>query len=248
MHCKSHAISDVGCVRTNNEDAWFASQEEALFILADGMGGHNAGEVASQQAIQRFLDTFLSEKKKCPIPLQAVGLAQCVKRGLEAANRHVYTMARVDHALEGMGTTFCSLAFTEASVVVTHVGDSRIYRLRGDQIQQLTVDHSLEQELLESGCYRMDEIESMGCHHVLTKAVGTQRCVEPTIVSYPIVDGDLYLLCSDGLTDMMNEDEIKSALLLPLTIEQRVRTLVAEAKKRGGHDNVTVILVGTQLR
>lgn len=247
MHCKSHAISDVGCVRVNNEDAWFTSPEEALFILADGMGGHNAGEVASQEAIKSFLEVFRAEKALCSSPLGAVELARCVKYGLEAANRQVYAMSRHDQALEGMGTTFCALAFTEASVVVTHVGDSRIYRMRGDELQQLTTDHSLEQELLESGCYRVDEIESMGCHHVLTKAVGTQKSVEPTIVSYPIMDGDLYMLCSDGLTDMLTEEEIKSVLLSPLTIEQRVRTLVAEAKKRGGHDNVTVILVGTQL-
>lgn len=234
---RAHAISDVGCVRHNNEDAH--AVVSGLYVLADGMGGHQAGEIASREAVSSFCK-FYGQHAHLSDPEQVAAL---VEESIMAANSHVLHLSRNHAEYGGMGTTLCVLAFHGHSVIIAHVGDSRIYRMRKGKLYPLTSDHSLKRELLDSGCFEEREVEGMSCRHVLTRAIGTDEIVDPTIVIQPVFDNDLYLLCSDGLTDMLTEDEISAILMKAWTVEEKVRALVADAKEHGGHDNVTVILV-----
>ncbi len=250
----SHAVSDVGCFRSNNEDAFKIIADHQLYIIADGMGGHQAGEIAAREEVEMFAQDFcerlhaicLNERHETRTLQEADlagSVAACAEKAVEAANNHIYSLGQKHKAYAGMGTTLCALCFISASVVVVHVGDSRIYRLRGENLVQLTSDHSLTQELLDSGCFEAREVEGMSCGHVLTRAVGTCPSVDPTITIHPVIAGDIYVLCSDGLTDMLENEEISSILMQSRTVEERVRALIALAKENGGYDNITVVMI-----
>jgi len=236
----SHGVSDKGLVRTNNEDAWTTSTRERLFVLADGLGGHQAGEVAAKEAVDAFSDSFHKIFiESGQHELSEVEIIEALRLCFERTNNRVYEMSCEHELLRGMGTTFCVLSFHGDMAAISHVGDSRIYLLRNGQFEQLTKDHCWTRRFLPDGEEKM-------CKGVLTRALGTTAEVEPTIRLLKICPDDLFLLCSDGLSDMLSQDEIEGVVTQSATIGQRVRMLVSEAKKKGGGDNITVVLVEVQ--
>ena len=235
----SHGASDVGLVRTNNEDSWLASPDGRVFLIADGLGGHQAGEEASRESIEWFLSAFVSAfPEKITQQLTNEEISERLKSCFDTTNKHVFQLSENHELLRGMGTTFCSLSFHDDRVAVAHVGDSRIYRHRDGVLSQLTKDHCWTQAL-----FFVPEFEGQQTKGFLTKALGTMPSIDPTIQVLSVQSHDTFLLCTDGLSDMLTHDEIESVLNRPMTIGERVRMLIALAKQKGGADNVTVILV-----
>ncbi len=240
----AYGLSDMGLVRKNNEDVWGSLPEHHLFVLADGMGGHQAGEVASREATNHFL----KQVKEClekeeNIKNNADVLADCIRYILEETNHFVYELSKTHELLRGMGTTMCCVYFHESEVVYAHVGDSRIYRLRNNTLKPLTRDHSLLRELIYLGQMPTKYIEETNYKNIITRAIGTEPFVEPVVCVDQIEGGDMYLLCTDGLTDLLSNEEIEEILRTDLTVEEKVRHLIVSAKRKGGHDNITCVCV-----
>lgn len=233
-------ISDIGLVRECNEDAWIALPEKGLFLLADGMGGHAAGEVAAKEAIGR-LSQLLSEWGP-PKGTTAADAEAFFYAAFAEVNDWVYQKGRSDPALNGMGTTLCALLIIQSHAVLAHVGDSRIYRYRRPFLRQLTEDHSLATELLGLGMIDSKSIEKFPYKHILTRAIGTHPVVEASTIALEIEADDLFLLCSDGLTNYVSDKGIAAILSQKLSLKERGHQLVDLAKEYGGGDNITLIL------
>ncbi len=244
MQIISYGLSDTGLVRKNNEDVWGSLPQYHLYVLADGMGGHQAGEVAARET-SLFLLTYLRKifEKDQVETRSCEEVKELVRLGLVEANHFVYKLSQTHELLRGMGTTFVSLYFHDASCVMAHVGDSRIYRLRAGSLEQMTHDHSLERVLQSTGKISSWQQEDAHVKKIITRAIGTEPFVEPTIEVAKVECRDLYLLCSDGLTDLVTDDEIKELLMQPLTVEEKVRSLISAAKRKGGHDNITAVCI-----
>lgn len=246
LHYKieAYGLSDRGLVRQNNEDVWAEISEAKLFVLADGMGGHRAGEVASREAVDCLLDiltnTLLKGKQK-----KIEEVVFIFGEAIQEVNHCIYQMSRKSGNLKGMGTTLCCIYFFDSYVVYGHVGDSRIYKCRNNQIEQLTKDHSLLSELLEMGQIDRAQVDSFLYKNVLTRAIGTEASVEPSIGYQKIESGDVYLMCTDGLTDVVNNEEIRDNICRNPSIDDVVKRLVELARSRGGPDNITI--VGTKV-
>ena len=227
----SSAHTDTGRRRRRNEDAFVC--EPPLFAVADGMGGAQAGEVASRLAAESLREQELGDLSALE---QAVEL-------IREANRRVYTYSSENASARGMGTTM-TVALVEGSIVtIGHVGDSRAYLLRDDQLTQLTQDHSLVAELVRSGRLSPKEAESHPRRSVITRALGTDSDVEVDVFSLRGQDGDLFLLCSDGLTSMVSDEEIASLLVVARgDLDDAGKKLLAAANLAGGEDNITVVL------
>lgn len=241
--------SDRGLVRVNNEDAVFADPALGLAILADGMGGYQAGEVASDLAIRRLADDLGTYAGSC---LAAAGadkpdaeaLAQRLLGEIAATNAAIFNLALSAPELAGMGTTVVVAWFYDNRMLVAHVGDSRLYRLRDGRLEQLTRDHSLLQEQLDSGVLRPEEAAHAECRGLLTRALGVEPTVEVDVADYPALPGDLILLCSDGLSEMLDDREIGELLRAGSgNLPKLAEDLVRQANDRGGRDNVSVIVV-----
>ena len=225
-------LTDTGRRRVRNEDAYVF--EPPLFAIADGMGGARAGEVAAGLAAAALKDGR-----------GAVSDEASLEARIAEANRQVWERSVADPRTAGMGTTV-TVAFVDqpaSRIVFGHVGDSRAYRLRGNELEQVTTDHSLVAELVESGVLTPDEAERHPQRSAITRAVGTERAIEADVFSLPGEVGDLFLLCSDGLTDMLSEAEIAGALVAAdRDPEAAARALVDAANAHGGEDNITVVL------
>lgn len=237
----SFGISDVGLIRELNEDSWAAYPDERLFLLADGMGGHASGEIAAKEAINSLYHLF----KTWP-PTENISVENAkdfFKGAFTKVNAIVHGEGEKNPQLKGMGTTLCSLFFLRNAAILTHVGDSRIYRLRGRSLEQLTEDHSLVSELLSLGVVRKEEAETFPYKHILTRAIGTHPRVESAIKSIEVDADDLFMLCSDGLTNYASDQQIETILNEELPLSQKGRALVDLAIEQGGGDNVTLILV-----
>jgi PPM family protein phosphatase len=237
----AYGLSDKGLVRQNNEDYWGSVPESNLFLLADGMGGHQAGEVAARETVTFLcseLRTLAEESDKQT--LERVGLT--LKKAIQQVNRFIYEMSLSHDLLKGMGTTLCLLYIHGSRALFSHIGDSRIYRLRQSTLQQLTQDHSLAREMRDLGDEFGDQ-KSPIFKNIITKAVGTEQNIDSSIHVQLIESKDTYLLCSDGLSDCLSKQEIEDQLNQPLAVEERVRALIHAAKEKGGHDNITVVLV-----
>lgn len=240
----SYGLSDIGLVRANNEDAWEGLEEFNFFVLADGMGGHRAGEIASKEAISAVCDLV----KKGDYPLVSLRSAnEKIRRAIESANRSVHQMGKLNRHLRGMGTTLCCLFFHPMGVIYANVGDSRIYRLRNKQLEQLTIDHSLLADLEMVGDVPPSILEESNFKNIITKAIGTEPNVEPAVHECDIGDEDIFLMCSDGLSDLVKREEIERALLESSTLDIAATTLIEQAKSRGGYDNVTVVLAQVKM-
>jgi PPM family protein phosphatase len=223
--------TDPGRRRRHNEDAYVC--EPPLFAIADGMGGAQAGEIASGLAAAVLSEASGDERGE-----------DRVRSLVEEANRRVYRRSNEDAAASGMGTTMTVALVDDAgsSVAVAHVGDSRAYRVRGGELEQLTDDHSLVGELVRGGKLSAEEAEAHPQRSVITRAVGTEADVDVDTFTVEIETGDLYLLCSDGLTDMVPDREILALLAEADDLDRAVHALVDAANAGGGEDNITVVL------
>jgi PPM family protein phosphatase len=222
--------TDVGRQRHTNEDSYYAAPP--VFAVADGMGGAQAGEVASQVAVDQF------EQLRQDGPSTEEQLAEIARSG----NRKIYEMAQADSRHAGMGTTLIAAVVGDHDVSVAHVGDSRLYLLRDGTLQQLTSDHSLVEEFVKQGRLTREQAERHPQRSVITRALGPEADVEVDTFSFPAKDGDVFLLCSDGLSTMLPDEEIRDILAHDVPLEEAGEALVAAANERGGRDNITVVL------
>ncbi|HNK34946.1 MAG TPA: Stp1/IreP family PP2C-type Ser/Thr phosphatase, partial [Solirubrobacterales bacterium] len=223
--------TDVGRQRQANEDSYMA--RAPLFVVADGMGGAQAGEVASLTAIQAFQAGLPEGSPEAAIE-QTIGVA----------NRNIYEQAHADPSLSGMGTTITVAAVDSDSeqVIIGHVGDSRAYRLRDGIIQRLTKDHSLVEEMRRRGQITEEQAEDHPQRSIITRALGPEPEVQADLTAVPSEPGDIFLLCSDGLTTMIGDEKIRDILMGATSLDAAARTLVDEANRAGGRDNITVIV------
>lgn len=229
--------TDTGCTREHNEDqiAWDANA--GLALLADGMGGHNAGEVASALAIS-VLHPLLRD-----LPADTLEQEVGMQNAVADANTEILQKAGSDAVFSGMGTTLALALFRGRGVMIGHVGDSRVYRLRGGRLELLTTDHSLLQELVAGGFMTADEAQEAVNKNVITRALGIESAVEVEVHHHEVQVGDIYLLCSDGLNDMVTDNSIAKLLTDNMdNLEDAANALVAEANRCGGNDNISVIL------
>lgn len=235
------ALTDPGQVRNHNEDAVFANPGKGLVILADGMGGYNAGEVASGMTVTLLADSLgRLELQK----MSGESLEQLLREEILSVNKAIYQASHSQPQYAGMGTTLVLGTFFDDRLLIGHVGDSRCYRLRQGNLERLTRDHSLLQEQIDSGLLSEEEARYSQNKNLVTRALGVEPVVEAEFNGYDVEVGDIYLLCSDGLNDMVEHDDIALTLQtlaanLPLAGEQ----LVQLANDNGGRDNVSVILV-----
>ncbi|MGH8728192.1 MAG: Stp1/IreP family PP2C-type Ser/Thr phosphatase [Burkholderiales bacterium] len=232
-----------GSVRAHNEDRVSADAEIGLAVLADGMGGYKAGEVASGIAVSLIASASKRELKKpaATVETEAIELLQ---KTIADANESIYYVANRQPQFAGMGTTVVSALFYDNRVSVAHIGDSRLYRLRSDELERMTRDHSLLQEQMDRGMISPGDARSSRSKSLLTRALGIDLEVEPEIHTHPVNLGDIYLLCSDGLSDMVEDDEIQLTLVsLQANLKMAAAQLVQIANDNGGRDNISVILI-----
>ena len=232
------AVTDRGRKRPSNEDAYGFSVEAGVYVVCDGMGGAAAGEIASTIAVDEILRLLTGHK-----PADEVSLPLAVQDAIGAANEAIYSRAQRNQRLNGMGTTLVALAAREQRVWVLNIGDSRCYRLRQGRLEQLTRDHSLVEEQVRMGRMTPREALHSPLKNVITRALGTQSQVTPDVFEMEAEAGDVFLLCSDGLTRELSDQIIESLLSREVPLEALSARLVDEAKRAGGHDNITCLLV-----
>jgi protein phosphatase len=237
------AKTDTGLVRPQNEDALAVHPECGLAVLADGMGGYEAGEVASQIATEtviRCLSGILQPDTTFP---SADALHALLADAIRDANAAIIEAARVTPEYAGMGTTIVVAVVQPAILTIAHVGDSRAYRLRNDMLLQITKDHSLLQEQIDAGLLTVEESRYAANRNLVTRAVGVDSMVATEIHDHAMEEGDVYLLCSDGLSDMVDDGRILEILRLHgHQLQEACDALVEEANRQGGRDNISVIL------
>ena len=242
VHYTAAAVTDLGRKRPSNEDAFGYSVEHGVYVVCDGMGGAAAGEIASSLAVDEVLRTYdgpLPEDAGTPGEDQAERALLAVY----AANQAIYTRSRRNFRLNGMGTTLVMLTAEENRICVVNVGDSRCYRMRGQQFEQITLDHSLVEEQIRAGRMTRAEALRSPLRNVITRALGTQNQVTADVFPLEAAAGDLFLLCSDGLTREISDASIQALLVPEDSLDVQGARLVAAAKKAGGHDNITCVLV-----
>ena len=253
MEIESFGISDTGVVREHNEDNFLDDAEDGLFIVADGMGGLSKGDVASKIAvdsIENFVKQSRLEDITWPIkPQDDYSMEE--NRFLAAvslANWNIYKQFTEDPGNRGMGTTLVGLLVDGDKVILANVGDSRIYRIRDEGIKQVTDDHSLVMEEVRKGNMTPEEARNHPQKHVINRALGISDSIKVDISSLEYQEQDIYLLCSDGLSDMVRDEEIMSLAesTRDKPLEELGKNLIDAAKKKGGHDNITVVLVRFQ--
>ncbi|HEU4622024.1 MAG TPA: Stp1/IreP family PP2C-type Ser/Thr phosphatase [Burkholderiaceae bacterium] len=240
--------SDPGVVRSHNEDSIVVSERLGLAILADGMGGYNAGEVASGLAtslIERDLDADLDTLNEIK-GVDGAHIHQLLQARIGRANLAIFEAAQADVQLAGMGTTLVLGLFHGQRVTIAHIGDSRAYRWRDGFFEQLTRDHSLLQEQIEAGLLTADQARRSLNKNLVTRAVGVDPAVIADIHDYDTRIGDIFLFCSDGLTDMVTDDAIAEILAASTRLDDAAQALVRLANECGGRDNISVILAGVR--
>jgi serine/threonine protein phosphatase PrpC len=229
---EQYSLTDVGRQRSANEDAFFETSGTGLFAVADGMGGARAGEVAAKAAVDQLAGLATSD---------SAGEKE-LAAAVEQANRRIYELSESDESLAGMGTTMTALSVGEGDIAIAHVGDSRAYRVRDGDLEKLTHDHSLVDEMVRAGKLTPEEAEVHPQRSIITRALGPEPAVEVERMTYPARAGDVYLICSDGLTTMVPEDAVASILRGRSSLKQAAEELVRAANEAGGRDNVTVVL------
>ncbi len=251
MNVASYGATDVGRRRKDNEDAFLVDEELGLFVVCDGMGGHAAGEVASARTLEVVRDYVRAHRgvmdalASDPTPAHRAAAVQLVERAIQAASADVYRLAQDDPEKRGMGTTCVALVLGGERAVIGHVGDSRIYLVRGGQAHRLTEDHTLVQAQLKQGVITRDQAETSPYRNVITRAVGIQESVPVDTLLTDVLPGDLYILCSDGLHGYIEDDETQAVLTRDAPDELPAK-LIELANDRGGKDNITVIAVHAQ--
>lgn len=230
------ALTDRGRKRPSNEDAFGFSVEHGIYVVCDGMGGAAAGEIASSIAVDEILRHLASHREP------GATLPELAQNAVAAANNAIYSRAERNPRLNGMGTTLVALVVEERRAWVLNVGDSRCYRLRESRLEQITLDHSLVEEQVRMGRMSQSEAVRSPLRNVITRALGTQASVTPDCFEIQAEPGDVFMLCSDGLTREITDPAIESILRRDVPLEDRCARLIDAAKKAGGHDNITCIL------
>lgn len=236
----SYAATDVGRRRKHNEDAYLCDDEIGLWVVADGMGGQAAGEVASQQTVETVHEMVRRDLRKS-IGGQEINHSRVLESAVQAATYMVFGMAEFDREKAGMGTTLSAMLISPRGTVIAQVGDSRIYRIRAGKAEQLTEDHTLVNWQIRQGLITQEEARQSRQRNVITRAVGNREYVQVDLIETDLALGDQFLLCSDGLHGYLEPEE------LPRHVgaggENAVRALIDLANDRGGKDNITAVLV-----
>ncbi|MBQ7775998.1 MAG: Stp1/IreP family PP2C-type Ser/Thr phosphatase [Lachnospiraceae bacterium] len=236
---KTFSITDIGKTRKINQDYVFTSEKSIgnlpnLFLVADGMGGHKAGDYASRCAVETMCEVIEKDLEKDP--------KLVLQKAIEAANLQIYKKSKEDENLDGMGTTIVAATCLGNSLQVANVGDSRLYVV-GEDIRQITQDHSLVEEMVRMGAIDRETAKNHAKKNYITRAIGAGEKVEIDFFTVELKTGDSILLCSDGLTNMLEDEEIRMIMESQRDVVERVEALVEEANKRGGIDNITVVLI-----
>ena len=232
-----YGLTDQGMVRKQNEDCFFVDEKNGVFFVADGMGGHNGGKMASQMSAD-ITKEYVNEH----IPTDE-NVSLLLEEAIQKANSDIYHKAKKERAYNGMGTTVEACALKSDKLFSFHVGDSRLYRLRAGKLVQLTTDHSYVEVLVQNGNITRKEARSHPNRNVITRAVGTDPSVEIDRAEFSVKTGDVYLICTDGLTEMLDDRAIKKIILLDLPLKERVEKLIETANEKGGTDNVTALMI-----
>lgn len=230
-------ITNVGLVRAGNEDSMCASPDIGLFAVADGMGGHKAGEIASSTALQ-----YLEENIR-DLSLDENNLGASLLRILDEANLRVYRLSTEFEQYRGMGTTVTAGIFHKDKLVIAHIGDSRSYLIREGEMKQITDDHSLVGEMLRSGGITEEQAHHHPKRNILTRAMGTESTVKFDIYNVDLLPKDKILFCTDGLINHLRPEEIKEVIQTEHNLDLCLERLMTGALNRGGHDNITMVIV-----
>ncbi|MBL8069168.1 MAG: Stp1/IreP family PP2C-type Ser/Thr phosphatase [Armatimonadetes bacterium] len=242
-HLSFGAKTDMGKVRENNEDKheFFIAEKESdlaakghVFVVCDGMGGHEAGQCASEIACKTFIDVYRSHPSE--------DYMAATRAAVTAATRFIHDISLAIPSRKGMGTTLVALIFRQDAVLIVNVGDSRAYRLRNGEVEQLTTDHTWVEETVAAGMMTREEAEAHPYRHVITRALGTERDVACDLFEHPLAEGDVFMVCSDGVTNHVADDQIGRILATAHPSEAAWR-LVGDALVGGGSDNATAIVV-----
>jgi serine/threonine protein phosphatase PrpC len=254
-------LSDVGRVRQHNEDDCLILPDERVYVVADGMGGHACGEVASRISVESIADFYADSEREDSLRTTYKALKESsdgtaeadsalaslhqyrLRTAVEFGNRQIFGAASQDARFNDMGTTVVSIAFSGNRVYCAYVGDSRVYRMRGDTLDQLTEDHSLANEFIRLGVLKPEDLPTFPYKNVIVRALGLQEEVEVDSFYRTAKPGDRFLLCSDGLTDLVSDEEIATILTEVEGAKSATEALVADALDLGGVDNVTVMIV-----
>ncbi|MBT3181667.1 MAG: Stp1/IreP family PP2C-type Ser/Thr phosphatase [Deltaproteobacteria bacterium] len=249
MKVKSFGISDVGKRREKNEDSFLANQEHMLFAVADGMGGHLGGDIASKLAAETIGEVISSLETDPDMTLQEGGISvkpgefqSYLRYAIRLASKRIFEKADGDASLRGMGTTTVALLLRNDKAYIANVGDSRVYRIRGNQILQITKDHSLVAEQMRAGILSEKDARVHRFRNIITRSVGFQEDVEADVDIRVVREGDRFVLCSDGLSNMIRDDEIRD-VIANTDVEPGCTRLIDIANERGGDDNITVVAV-----
>lgn len=233
-------LTDIGRARSQNQDAVFATDEAVgslpnLFVVADGMGGHKAGEYASNQAIALVKREVASDTESEPV--------QIINQGITTANNSIYEEAAQDATKSGMGTTMVVATIFDHHMCVCNVGDSRLYVYREGQLQQITQDHSVVGEIVRKGEMPKEQARNHPKRNLITRAVGAEKEIRVDFFDETLADGDLVLMCTDGLTSMVEEKQIEEVLASAVPLQEKADCLVELANDNGGRDNITIIII-----
>ena len=236
---KSYGMTDIGKSRNTNQDYLFFSDEKVgffpnLYIVADGMGGHKAGDKASTYAVTRFVELLKGENPDLPFLTMGKLIAQ--------VNKEINRLAESEDKYEGMGTTFVAATIAGHTAYVMNVGDSRLYHYHGGTLRQITMDHSMVEELVRAGELKKEESRYHPQKNIITRALGVSETVEPDYFMIEMSPGDLILLCSDGLSNMVEDDRLSEILSRGGTLEELVQNCLEEALFFGGHDNIAAVI------
>lgn len=250
MKALSAGLTDVGRKRNHNEDSFLVDEELQLFVVADGMGGHAGGGTASRLAVET-IDREMRAAKNAPdrpfdsnSPLQDSPLPEYLRGAVEKACFEIFKAAQEDPRLAGMGTTTIALCVHGEHALFAHVGDSRAYLVRGDLIQQISEDHSLVNEQIKAGMITPEEAKHSRYKNIITRSVGFEEEVQVDVMGIVTEPGDFFILCSDGLANLVDDKEIREAVSSG-SLEDAPKKLIELANERGGDDNITVIVVKT---
>jgi PPM family protein phosphatase len=241
-------LTDTGKVREHNEDTIAFDADIGLLVLADGMGGYNAGEVASGIAVKTIVNLVREQVELQDLNVQdrESGLSRptiILRDAIHRANKIIYQTARTQPQCEGMGTTVVAALFFDNRVTIAHVGDSRLYRQRSDKLEQVTMDHSLLQELVDRGFYSAEEAQRAANKNYVTRALGVEPNVDVEIQESTVQKGDAYMLCSDGLSDMVEDEDIHLTInTFSDNLDTVAKQLIQLANDNGGRDNVSVVM------
>ena len=234
------SITDMGRLRNSNQDSVFCTENPVgrfpnLFLVADGMGGHKAGDLASRLCIEEMVSQIDKSTARTPV--------SAFEQAISAANQRVFQCAKKDYELAGMGTTMVGAMVEDGTAYIVNIGDSRLYRMH-ERLEQITVDHSLVEEMVQSGEIQKEEMRTHPNKNIITRALGTDDSVRPDCFEVKVEKGDVLLLCSDGLTNMVDDEEIEKILNRNKEdMKLAGENLVRQANEAGGKDNISVILV-----